>query len=93
MIRTKILLLLIFILFLIGIRMSLKTKNSNLETIQISTTSQQMIQKKSIVKNSSIFIPYWALPQSKEDIDAYDRLMYFGIGVSPNRCVMALNSS
>jgi len=64
--------------------MSLKTKNSNLETIQISTTSQQMIQKKSIVKNSSIFIPYWALPQSKEDIDAYDRLMYFGIGVDEN---------
>ncbi|MDA1316832.1 MAG: glycosyl hydrolase family 18 protein [bacterium] len=29
--------------------------------------------------SSSIFIPYWKIPQSSDDLSEYDRLIYFGV--------------
>jgi len=32
--------------------------------------------------SSSIFVTYWALPKSKEDLKTFDRVVYFGVSVN-----------
>lgn len=84
-------LILLLIIFTVII-LSLTTKEFPLSSgIKSEKPFQLMDQNAEVAENnnqlrskSSIFIPYWALPQSVEDIGPYDRLLYFGISVDEN---------
>jgi len=79
----SIIFLLGFIVFIVVSKTShLNVKKS--EKIALTNISQDQKYKeiKSVYNKSSVFIPFWALPQSKDDVSSYDKLMYFGISVS-----------
>lgn len=48
-----------------------------------STNISQNIKQDSVttIKSQSIFIPYWALTPDMSDLEQYDKLLYFGVGV------------